>query len=99
MHHIALVINDALKPSWSGPNIFSDLVEDAIHICESQNALKGRFVIVLVLRKLAKAQVITKMEVLKLLRTLEAHDGLRLWVRYGWRCVVVVGGRCFGWMD
>ncbi|TBU26010.1 hypothetical protein BD311DRAFT_867100 [Dichomitus squalens] len=72
-----LVVNDALRGRWAGPDIFSDLVEDAIHVCERQNVLKGRFVITLVLRKLAIAQAITKTQILQLLRTLEAHDGLR----------------------
>ncbi|PIL22911.1 hypothetical protein GSI_15607 [Ganoderma sinense ZZ0214-1] len=74
---VEAVIHNVLKGRWSGPDIVSNLVQDAIAICERQSSLRGRFIIVLLLRKLSIARALTKNQILQLLRTLAAHDGLR----------------------
>ncbi|KAM5538634.1 hypothetical protein V8D89_007663 [Ganoderma adspersum] len=74
---VELVVHDVLKGRWTGPDIVSNLVQDAINICERQNTLRGRFIIVVLLRKLSMAQALTKSQILQLLRTLAANDGLR----------------------
>ncbi|KAI1794806.1 hypothetical protein LXA43DRAFT_1179154 [Ganoderma leucocontextum] len=72
-----VIVRDAVKGRWAGPDIIPDLIQDAIGICERQNALRGRFIIIILLRKLGMARAITKSQILQLLRTLESHDGLR----------------------
>lgn len=74
---VELVVRDLLKGRWSGPDIVSNLVQDASIICERQNTLRGRFIIVVLLRKLSMSRALTKSQILQLLRSLAVNDGLR----------------------